>query len=398
MPESIPFRWPASWTDASNLELLKGSPITCIAGEKPPPFPLGGIEFIALDPTRQPAGIALREGVWPRVLVATRKDAAGGGATGGPWVDSNAWTVRLAQITEPSQVVWLTYSTPGGNEITPIDSFVKPIAEAEAYGAHWVIAPDDYFAGLLAQRAEKALGEWKRMMAALRFFEARHDRRTWTPEAPLTVASTFQGDDKLLSEEFLNLAPRRRLAYNPMRAQDVPGAAFTGAKAVLYLETAPPPGATRARLLEFARAGGLLIAPRGTVDAPAERRLAEHSVRGYGKGRVAMPLQKWEDPFTLVDQVHVLVSHREDPVRVWNGGDLDVFHLTSPRRDRALTHLVPYASGRTLSITLGYSSPYRRARVLTPASETAAPLVRAEMGLEVQLSPFVDYAAVELET
>ena len=54
-----------------------------------------------------------------------------------------------------------------------------------------------------------------------------------------------------------------------------------------------------------------------------------------------MPLEKWEDPFTLVDQVHVLVSHREDPVQVWNGSDMDLFYVTSPKEDQAVTHLIP---------------------------------------------------------
>jgi hypothetical protein len=365
MPELIPFRWPALWTDAANLDFLRGTPIDCIAGEAPPPFPLGGLPFVKLDKDRQPEGVTLRDGVWPRVLAATRKDAAGGGATGSAWVDSNAWVVRLAKVMEPGKTVWLTYTPPDGKEVVPLDSFVKPITEAEAFGAHWVIALDTFFAMQLGQRDEKAVGQWRRMMSALRLAAARRDRRDWEPIAPLAVASTFEGDDKLLSEEFLNLAPRRHLAYRALRAADVAGASFARQKAVLYLENTPPEGAVRARLLEFAQAGGLLIVPLGTVDSPPEERRSEHSVRRAGKGRIAMPLDKWEDPFTLVDQVHVLLSHREDPVQVWNGPDMDIFYLASPKEDQAVAHLVPYASGRTLPITLSFRKQYRRARVVT---------------------------------
>jgi hypothetical protein len=397
MPELIPFRWPASWTDAAHLDLLKGAPVNCIAGETPPPFPLGGLPFVKLDKEHPPEGITLQDGVWPQVVAATRKDAAGGGATGGAWVDSNASVVRLAQLREPGKMVWLTYTPPGGKEVVPLDSFVKPITEAEAFGGHWVIALDAFLAGQLSQREGKALAQWQRMVAALRFAETRRDRRTWEPVAPLAVASTFAGDDKLLSEEFLNLAPRRHLAYRALLAADIPKANFDRQKAVLYLENTPPREAVRARLLEFAQSGGLLIAPLGTVDTPPEGRQMEHTVRRAGKGCIAMPLENWEDPFTLVDQVHVLLSHREDPVQVWNGSDMDTFYVASPKEDRAVTHLIPYASGQTLPITLGFRKAWRRARVLTLNGETAVQPVKSQLGVEIAVREFTDYAVVELE-
>ena len=344
------------------LDLLKGTPINCVAGDAPPPFPLGGLPFVKLDAKRPPEGVTLQEGVWPRVVGAT-KEGATSGATGGPWVDSNAWVVRLAQAMEPGKLVWLTHTPPGDKEVVPLDSFVKPITEAEAFGAHWVIALDRFFAGELAKRGEKAMAQWRRMMAAARFSEARRGRRAWEPVASLAVVSTFDGDDKLLSEEFLNLAPRRHLAYRVLRAADIAAASFARQKAVLYLENTPPQGATRTKLLEFAQAGGLLIAPRGTVDSPAERKLAEHNLHRHGKGRVAMPLQKWEDPFLLPDQVHVLVGHREDAMQVWNGASMDTHYVASPKEDQAMVHLVPYASGRTLPITINFRKTYRRVRV-----------------------------------
>jgi hypothetical protein len=294
-------------------------------------------------------------------------------------------------------MVWLTYTPPGGNEIVPLDSFVRPIAEAEAFGGRWVIAVDSFFAGQLDKRDEKALAQWKRMTAAMRFFETRREWRDWEPLAPLAVVSTFAGDDKLLSEEFLNLAPRRHLAYRALTVQDVAKASFEKQKAVLYLETTPPQPEVRAKLLEFAQAGGLLIVPQGTVDAPPEERKAEHTLRRVGKGRVAMPLRKWEDPFTLVDQVHVLVSHREDPVQVWNDSDMDTFHVANPAEDRAVVHLIPYASGPSLPITLGLKKAYRRARVLTLSAEMAVRPARGPLGFEIPVREFTDYAVVELE-
>ncbi|MBZ5583997.1 MAG: hypothetical protein LAQ30_17650 [Acidobacteriia bacterium] len=397
MPELIPMRWPAAWTSASRLELLKGTPINCLVGDAPPPFPLGDLRFIKPDPEHPPEGVVLREGVWPRVLAAAKKDTAGAGPTGGPWVDSNAWVVRLARLMDPGKTVWLTHSPPGGNEVVPLDSFVKPVAEAEAFGAHWVLTLDQSFADALAQGADKARQEWQRVVSALRFFETRRERRSWEPVSPLAVISTFEGEGKLISEEFLNLAPRRHLAYRALRVADAAQASFEKQKAILYLETEPPRGEVLAKLVGFARGGGLLIAPLGTVDAPSEGRQSEHSVRRYGKGRVAMPLEKWEDPFVLVDQVHVLMSHREDAVRVWNGADMDLYHLASPDGRREVVHLIPYASGRTGQVTLGFSRPYRSVRIATLASERAARLAKGGLGVEIDLGEFTDYAEVMLE-
>jgi hypothetical protein len=153
----------------------------------------------------------------------------------------------------------------------------------------------------------------------------------------------------------------------------------------------------RAKLLEVAQAGGLLIAPLGTVDSPPEGRQMEHSVRRAGKGRIAMPLQKWEDPFTLVDQVHVLLSHREDPVQVWNGSDMDTFYVANPKEDQAVTHLIPYASGQTLPITLSFRKAWRGARVVTLNGATAVQPVKGQLGTEIGVREFTDYAVVELE-
>ena len=80
MPELIPFRWPKEWKDSSKLELLKNTPINCLVGEAPPPFPLGDLKFVKLEKESPPEGFALREGVWPQVLAATKKDAADAGA------------------------------------------------------------------------------------------------------------------------------------------------------------------------------------------------------------------------------------------------------------------------------------------------------------------------------
>jgi hypothetical protein len=396
MPELIPFRWPAEWKDASKLDLLKGTPINCLVGEVPPPFPHGDFQFVKLGKDSAPKGIALREGVWPRVLPAKSADAEAG-ATGGAWVDSNAGAIRLAQVLEPGKPVWLSYTPPGDNEVIPPDRFAKAVAEAGAYGARWIVTLNQPFVDGLDKAGDAAVAGWKRMVSALKLFERRSEWKTWEPVAALAVVSAFEGESQLMSAEFLNMAPRRHLGHRIVRTPDVAKASFSRQKAVIYIDSGPPAGEVRAKLLEFAQGGGLLISPRGVVTTePAETRLG-YQIHKLGKGQIAVPPEPWYDPFLLVREVHLLLSHREDVVRVWNGGDLNSHYLAAPKEDRGVVHLIPYTTGKTQPITLGFSKPYRAAKIYTLESETTVKAARGELGVEIAVGEFTSYAAVEVE-
>ena len=67
------------------------------------------------------------------------------------------------------------------------------------------------------------------------------------------MVSDFEGDNKLMGEEFLILAPRRHLAYRAVRKQDAVKAAFEQQKAILYIDGAPPAGAMRDKFLAIRR-------------------------------------------------------------------------------------------------------------------------------------------------
>ena len=128
MPELIPFRWPVQWTSPSKLELIKGTPINCLTGEAPPPFPLGELKFVKLDPEQPPEGVTIREGVWPRVLPSEKKDAAEAGPTGSPWVRSSWVSNRSSAWT------WVASVTLGST----ITSRWAPAAETTSITSVWV--------------------------------------------------------------------------------------------------------------------------------------------------------------------------------------------------------------------------------------------------------------------
>jgi hypothetical protein len=394
----IPMRWPAAWTDGARLELVRRTPINCLIGDSPPPFELGEIRFLRLDPASPPEGVVLVEGVWPNVKMARRDpNAAETGPTGAPWVDSNGWRIRLAQALNPGKTVWLTYDPPKSEEVVPPAAFALAVAEAEAYGAHWVIALDERFRQGLESASREALEAWNKIAAVLKLSAGRTEWRTFEPVAPLAVISSFSGDSELLSHEFLNLADRRGLAYRivPLaRAGEVSLSAF---KAVIYIESGPPEGALRSRLLEFARSGGLVIVPAPlTPGAAAETRFG-HEIYPTGKGRVAVPKEPWSDPYLMVGDVHLLIGHREDPMRIWNGGMMNALYLASSDGKRGVVHLVNYNLRSTLdSVTLGFPKPYQAATVFTAEAATPVQPQKRRLGVEFPLPPFSTYAAIEL--
>jgi hypothetical protein len=396
MPELIPFRWPKEWTEASRLSLLQGTPFNCIVGETQPTFSLGNFKFVKLEKEKSPEGIDVRGGVWPRVLPATKKDAADAGATGGAWVDSNAGFIRVGQTMSPGKPVWLDYSPPGGNDIVPLDRYAVAVAEALAYGGQWIVTLSADFLAGLEKNSPEVLAAWKRMLGVYKFFDSRPAWKTWKVVASLAVVSSFEGDIRMLSEEFVKMTPRRHLSHTIIRSADLATASLAGLKAIIYIETGPPEGALRAQLLKFVEAGGLLISPSGIVTGQPSSRRIGYEIHTLGKGQIAVPLEPWYDPFLLVAEAHQLMSHREDVVRVWNGGDMNSHFLSDPAGARGVVHLIQYPSGKTLPVTVGVKRQYTAVRVSTLESSKIVRAARGDLGFEIPVGEFSGYAAVEL--
>jgi len=396
MTELIPFRWPEEWKDSSKLALIQGTPINCLVGQAPPPFPIGNLKFVQLEKDKAPEGIAVRAGVWPRVLPPER-DVAEAGPTGSAWVDSNVGAIHVARTLNPGNPVWLSYTPPVDKHVLPLGTFARSVAEAAAHGAQWIITLNQPFLAGLDANSDEAQQAWKRMIAALDFFQRHVEWKTWEPVAALAVVSSFEGETELLSYEFLNMAPRRQLAFRSVLAKDVPGTSFEKQKAIVYIEPGPPEGEVLKRLLAFVEAGGLLISPRGIVKTPPDETRMQYQFHRLGKGQIAVPPDSWYDPYLMVRQVHLLLSHRLDVVRIWNGSDIGSYCLASPKGERAVVHLIQYGAGRTQPVTLGFDTPYRSARVTTLESETTVKPSKGELGVEFPVGEFAGYAAVELE-
>jgi len=94
----------------------------------------------------------------------------------------------------------------------------------------------------------------------------------------------------------------------------------------------------------------------------------------------------------------VLVSHRYDLVRFWNGGAAGSFYTVAPDGKKALVHLLFYAARGPDAATVRIAGRYRAARASTVTEPQVANLVMQAQGdaVEVHLPPVSQYVALEL--
>lgn len=369
MPAALrPIRWPASTPEA----LRKETPFNYAVG------PDGNV----------PKGTSLIEGEWPGVRAGRQSGAAEAGPTGKLWVNANGWRVQQEQAGNPEQRVWLDHGATGNRVLTPYD-YLLAMAEAETYGARWVVTED-------------AAGELPALTQAARFFSEHEEWTDWATVAAAGVISDFQGPIRTLSQEVLNLAGRRTLPLHvitPQRAEQQPALA-PGVKAWLYLSMKEPSPALRAKLWSFVDSGGLLLSA-----SPLQSAKASGSANGYqwfnrGKGRIGVPEQKWSNPYALAADLHLLLGREHDTVRLYNTTAVNVHYTASGDGRRGVVQLLQYAGLRAeQNVTVALGRSWKKARLYTLTAEKPEPLIVTEsrFGADIPVPALSTYAAIELE-
>jgi hypothetical protein len=146
----------------------------------------------------------------------------------------------------------------------------------------------------------------------------------------------------------------------------------------------------------------LITSPKwGAVTTPALQaedhpRFALHAL---GKGRIAVAKEEQADPYMWANDTVVLVSHRYDLIRFWNGGATGSFYTVSPNRKRAIVHLLFYSNRGPDAASVRVVGRYRSARIFTADQPTArsVEMVSQKEAVEVHLPQVSQYVALELE-
>ncbi len=407
--EWTPMRLPAEWKDPSALVALKGTAINClIAQADSAPDPViararqEGIRVVR--PGAPPDGVKVIEGEWPGVKLSESGafDHAAAGPTGVPWVDSNGWKVRLIASLNPGMHVWVD-AAPRKPRLSG-EAYATAVADAAAHGGRWIISLDSQLAKGIAAGSAEALERWKKLTGAAGYFAGRNQWPNYVPEAVIGIVSDFAGRNEFTNQELLNLVARTNQQYRIVVKSAFSQSSLNDLRAVLYAdEEAPDPG-LREQILEFVKAGGMLITGPKWGELPGTRDPGgdhpRYALKIFGKGRLAVAKPDFEDPYVVANDSMALISHRYELLRFWNGGAVGSYFTAAPDRKRAVVHLFFYA------FILGDNRPtvrvagqYKTARLRTldqPAPRVLDMEIK-EDAVELHLPPVRGYAATELE-
>ena len=405
-----PVRWPAEWREPSALDFVKGTPLGCLLFPSTEGFQ-NVIErarqegLTVCEGAKLPPGVEMAKGEWPGVRMGRGRHDASSGPTGAPWIDSNGWLVRLTRAQKPDCQVWITADPPKSTDIKRLAQHLVAVADGGAHGGRWVISLDKGMAeGLAGGKPEFADG-WKTLMGAITFFQGHNEWSRWPAEATLGVVSNFSGDNEFFSHELLNLMARTNISYSILEKNSLRREALRGLRAVVYLDSEPPAAELRQTILDFVESGGLLIAgPKwgkaSGVPAQGEPNPRYGVVRS-GKGRIAMAYKQPDDPYEAAQDAQILLSHRYDLVRFFNGFALGSYCTASPDRKRRLLHVINYAGGAGSDpVTAHIAGRFRLAKLWSFGGGDPKPLEMAvqKEAVEVDLPRLPVYGGIELET
>ncbi len=405
MPRSTPLRWPDSWTDPSTLTLLDGTPFDFLFVSDSPSLDAvrrraQTLGLACAHPGRAPASTLLVQGEWPGLRIEHR-GAAGSGPTGVPWVDSNAWRIRLARAQNPFSAVWVDAAPRPDALLTP-GTYQAAFADAASRGGRWIVSLDPAHASALALRSPSAMACWTALTRAASYFASHSAWDSFHPAALAGVLSNFSGPNAFLSGELLNLLDRAGLQVRIIPRDSASPASFDGLHALISLDAAPLPRHLAASLTDFVRSGATLVtipnASAPSADAPRPSPFPRFSLRSLGRGTVATWTNPDPDPYLLANDTANLVSHRYDLVRFWNAGAAGYFYSWAPDRSHALVQLLFYSTRPPSSASLRVAGRFRRASASSPDQPVSTPVSAAfsRDAVEISLSDVPHYLALEL--
>jgi len=342
--------------------------------------------------------------VWPGVNLETMEgDNALAGATANPWVNSNAWFSLLARAFQPGKTLWLDFDPPDASNPVHPANYGLAIADSRAYGSHWIISLDDKLRAALPRGDIQAKGVWQRLCDVLAFFESHKEWEAFQSEGILAVFSDFRGDNAYFSGEVLNLLNRRHVQFQIVeRSRPLP-APDQELKAVLWLDKDAPSAAQLSQFLALVRQGGLLIAadywgPSGVNPTKGDSSL-HYDLYNLGNGQIAVAQEGFQAPDQVALDTHLLLSRRNDLVRLYNPGSVNCHSSIDPAHQRRLVQVLNYSVKPADSVTLWVNDDVKSARLWRAGATEALALpgVEAAPGMDFRLPPLSLYCALEFE-
>ncbi len=373
------------------------------AEQSPSGFPVLRVRERGFDDVSPGGFLGVTGNPWPGMKTsAVGAYDAWTGPTGPPWIDSNAWYVRLARDLVQPRTTWLWFAPPQGEPSPSAAAYEQAVADAAVYGGRWVVSLDRPLRADLSRGRPEARDTWGRIGHSLTFFEKHREWVAYRPVGPLGVISDFAGENEFISFEVVNLLSRRNILYRVIdrnRARDV---SFDGLEMALYLDEDPPHPDLARKLYAFADRGGVLITPPGWKEGRSADEAPSYpgfQSSRHGRGRVVVAREALVDPFFVVEGVFGLTRHARDPLRVFNPG-VSQFHYAMREDGGSAVLQVVRHSRRNFEThtSVWFRRPWAAARRWGLALEAPAPAEREPKppGVEFHLPAVSVYCALEV--
>ncbi|MGE5647273.1 MAG: hypothetical protein ACM336_15935 [Acidobacteriota bacterium] len=297
----------------------------------------------------EPAAIVgTGQGVWPGVRVEAKA-----AATGGPWIDTNSGFLRFARAASEAPV-WIA-NRPPEKSVLPVTRYLQAISDAETVGARWVIALDEEFTRRLLARDPRAVADWRRIGAQLRFFEDHKDWRALKPYGRLAIIED-PSSGALLSGGVLDMIAVKHTPVRPVPLAKLDTASLRGASMAVNVDPESVSPGHKEALRGFTRSGGtLLTAPPGWKFPPPR------------KDQITLEKKELDRIDDIWKDINSMIGRTNLGARLFNVAGM----LSSLLGDdtRVVLQLTNYTSYPVESIAVHMLSKYKKATLYTPEKQ-----------------------------
>ncbi len=327
--------------------------------------------------------VGTAQALWPGIQ--TLSDGAVRAApTGAPWIDTNAGFLRFLRAYSDAPV-WVA-NTPPVKTVLPVDRYLQAVADAAMVGARWVVALDPDFNRRLLAREEKALRDWRRLAAHLRFYEEHKDWRSWTPYSRLALIQDA-GSGALFSGGVLDMIAARHTPVRIVPRVKLTGDALRDARMAVNVDPAALTTPQKEALRDFARRGGTLLSGPPGWKFPPPR-----------KDQITLDKQALDTLNDIWRDLNTMIGRRNLGARLFNVSSMLSNLLGRPDGKQVLLHLVNYSNYKVENITVHLLGKFSRARLYAPeAQPRELDLYPIEEGTGVDIPEISVCAALVLE-
>jgi hypothetical protein len=325
-----------------------------------------------------------------------------------PWLDANSYLVAYLRGLYPDRAALLGYRPDADagvkpDRMLPNDSLELALAESFVAGGNVVLwPPEKHHSAVVAGNAE-AVAAWRSLGVTARFL--KQQAQWFRPPGGATVAVAAGTLDE--SGEILNMLYRRNACPVTFPAARVPPLEAGRWRAVVVANVPAPSEAGRKRLLDYARAGGLLMTAPAVAGGPAwwvstaARKTRTDEDRDWyavGKGTVVAYREPVQDPHEFALDVIDAVGARVRDLRLWSAGTVIGLLHRLPGGKLAVV-LVNYGSPRRDDFPARVEGLFRQATLHEPGAVAARPLKVAKRtsGTEITVDRLGRLAVIVLE-